>query len=215
MKIGFWLLLYLLLTTNVFAQWEELPDSSSGQWTSLFNGTNLDGWHGLDSVWSVEDGAIVARNAPYVTFLAHEAVYKNFVFSAMVKLKDNVGNSGIQYRSFVSDSSKWKVAGYQANIKEKFSEQQGWGDLYEEGGRGWVKFAKTKTKKTILMGDWNLYQIMADGNHLTHRINGVTWLEYTEMNNNQRKEGIFALQHHGGPPIEILFKDIKVLRLPP
>jgi hypothetical protein len=73
---------------------------------------------------------------------------------------------------------------------------------------------------------WNHYRIVARGNHLVHYLNGVQTIDFTDNDlddpkaekPNQRKgrlEGILALQLHGGGPMWVEFKDIKLKVLEP
>jgi hypothetical protein len=39
------------------------PKVGKSETIKLFNGKNLDGWHGHEQNWSVQDGAIVGKNA--------------------------------------------------------------------------------------------------------------------------------------------------------
>jgi len=59
--------------------------------------------------------------------------------------------------------------------------------------------------------DWNEYTIIANGNQLTHIINGcVTALAIDEDGPNRRKSGVLALQIHVGPVMTVQFKDIRI-----
>ena len=39
------------------------PKEGKSETIKLFNGRNLDGWHGNEKLWSVKDGVIVAKNS--------------------------------------------------------------------------------------------------------------------------------------------------------
>ena len=101
------------------------------------------------------------------------------------------GNSGIQYRS--KEVEPWVVGGYQADIDsgDTFS-----GILYEERLRGILANRGQKVtiaadgkkdvqqvsdskelQASIKKDDWNEYEIIAQGNHLTHKINGKVTAE--------------------------------------
>src|SRR4051812_32260039 len=57
-----------------------------GKFTPLFNGKNLNGWHGDKELWKVEDGSIVGstddKTLKKNSFLIYEKPYKNFVLKA-------------------------------------------------------------------------------------------------------------------------------------
>jgi len=139
-------------------------------------------------------------------------------------------NSGIQFRSKVHDPEKRIVGGYQADFEygDTFS-----GILYEERGRGIL--ARRGQKVTLTQGtdpkkpkidvtgttgvseeiqaaikkdDWNDYRIVAKGNRIQQYINGNLTVDVTDETAEAAKSGVIALQLHGGPPMQVQFKDI-------
>ncbi len=141
-------------------------------------------------------------------------------------------NSGIQYRSKVVNPANWVVGGYQADFEAgtTFS-----GILYDEagvaGGRGimsargekviWDKDCKKQVagsvgksdeiQAKIKKEDWNEYEVVVQGNHMVHKINGVTTVEVTDECESKRlKSGVLALQLHAGEPMTVQFKDVRI-----
>ncbi len=139
-------------------------------------------------------------------------------------------NSGLQFRSKIVDPAKFVVAGYQADLEygPKYS-----GILYEEKGRGILALRGQKVKITqgadpkkpvivvtgeagnsdeiqaaIHQDDWNEYKIIVTGNHIQQFINGKATVDVTDETAEAAKKGILAFQLHGGPPMQIQFKDI-------
>ena len=199
---------------------------------NLFNGKDLTGWKGLD-FWSVEDGCITGRTTKEKptkgnTFL----VYKDEVadFELTFKYKIIGGNSGVQYRSKLTDEKAFVVAGYQADFEAGKTYS---GILYEEKGRGILAQRGQKTvikegaapnkpkievagevgksaeiQAKIKADDWNDYRIVAKGGHLQHFINGVQTIDVTDETAVGAKKGLLALQLHAGPPMVVQFKDI-------
>src|SRR5579871_4534319 len=103
------------------ALWAAAPaavaDSPSAD--GFFNGKDLDGWEGLMRYWSVKDGAIVGytpSDPHHNTFLCSKKKYGDFELSFKIRLKNGVGNSGVQIRSHIADKVKFTVAGPQADI---------------------------------------------------------------------------------------------------
>ena len=68
-------------------------------------------------------------------------------------------------------------------------------------------------QKTIKDKDWNEYTIIADGNHLTHKINGHTTAEVIDESPDALKSGIIAIQVHAGKPMKVQVKDIYLKKL--
>jgi hypothetical protein len=174
---------------------------------AFFNGKDLDGWEGLTQFWSVKDGAIVGytpKDPGHNTFLCSKKKYKDFELSFQIRLKDGVGNSGVQIRSKIHDPEKFTVAGPQCDIGEGY-----WGSLYGENFGGMMKAAPPDLiKKVVKSADFNDYAIKCVGKHVTITINGTTMVDgdFEKM----PEEGIIAWQLHAGyPSMEVIFKNIK------
>ena len=157
-------------------------------------------------------------------------------FELRLKYRIEKGNSGIQYRSKVLGEGEFGpiVGGYQADFEAgtKYS-----GILYEEKGRAILALRGQATKLVtnpenpkkpivevlgslgdtediqgvIKSEDWNDYTIVANGNQLTHIINGrVTVSVVDEDQSGSAKSGVLALQIHVGPAMVVQFKDIRI-----
>jgi len=200
---------------------------------NLFNGKDLTGWKGLD-FWSVEDGCITGRTTKEKptkgnTFLVYQDEVADFELTFKYKIIG--GNSGVQYRSKLTDEKAFVVAGYQADFEAGKTHS---GILYEERGRGIlaqrgqkvvIKEGATPNKPKIEVAekgvgksaeiqakikadDWNDYRIVAKGGHLQHFINGVQTIDVTDETALGAKKGILALQLHAGPAMVVQFKDL-------
>ena len=230
----------LLLIAFLCVPWtiaSEKPEAKTdSDFERIFNGKDLTGWDGDPRLWSVVDGAIRGQTteenpAKGNTFCVWRGGKpKNFILK--IKFRIENGNSGIQYRS--SETDKWRISGYQAEVENK---QGKVGFLYHEKGRGWLvdvgdimvidkdggknvvgKIADQK--KLIEAGyyrdnDWNEYTIVCRGNHIVHYLNGFQTIELIDNDPKGRlMEGLLALQIHAGPPMTVDFKDILLKHLP-
>lgn len=169
---------------------------------SFFNDRDLSGWEGNLELWSVQDGEIVGRTEEGLRrneWLAGPLLLGDFRFVCRVKLVDNAGNSGIQFRSERLEDGE--VKGYQADIGAGW-----WGKLYEEHGRAllWDKSGEAYAKK----GEWNTYEILAVGDKIRTAINGNLCVDLEDPQGARR--GIIAFQLHSGGPTEVRFKDLQV-----
>jgi len=202
---------------------------------SLFDGKTLKGWDGDPRFWSVKDGAITGQTTAENptesnTFLVWRGgTLEDFQLDLDFRLVG--GNSGIQYRSREVDPDRWIIGGYQADFDAsgKYA-----GILYEERGRGILAMTGEKVvigddgkknvvghvgdpekiRETVKKEEWNHYTIIAKGNHLVHKINGVTTVEVTDNEVDKRRmSGLLALQVHQGPPMTVQFKNIHLLKL--
>ena len=200
----------------------------------LFNGKDLGGWEGDESIWRVEDGLITGQSTPQSKLPANTfLIWKggevaDFHLIAEFRLEGD-NNSGVQYRSQRNpDKSKGKfsVIGYQADIHPAPNYS---GMLYDEGGRG---IAAERGQKVVLGADdekaveqfvqpdklepidltkWNKLEVIAQGNKLTHKINGKETAVITDEDpKNAESKGILALQVHAGPPMKVQFKSIRL-----
>lgn len=228
---------------NLLAEDKPAADADSAAkapegFESLFNGKDLTGWKGKEGIWSVQDGAITGETktdfAGPNTFLVWQGgAPANFELHFKYRIYS--GNSGVQYRSKVMDDATMQVVGYQGDFEHgpTFS-----GILYDEGGlaggrqvmaqrgekvtypkEGEKKIEKLamtteELQKAIKTGDeWNDYVIIADGNHLTHKINGNTTIEVIDESDKALKAGVIGIQVHAGGPMKVQVKDINLKKL--
>ncbi len=187
--------------------YEVSPETKTSEWRPLFNGHDLKGWV-VDTkhVWRVKDGMIIGKHKglDHNDFLRTAEQYGDFELKAKFRLINNVGNTGIQFRS-ENATEPHEVSGYQADVGEKY-----WGSLYDESRR----------KKTLVLpppealegvdrAGWNEYTIRAQGNFITLHLNGIRTVHYIETER-VRRNGFIALQVHKGPEIEVWFKDVAI-----
>ncbi len=194
------------------------PQEKKEGFTLLFNGKNLDGWEGDPVRWSVQNGVIVGSSDGHPfkvnTFLIHKGTFKNFILRADIKLRNH--NSGIQFRSEQLPGEGWMVRGYQADASEVDDAKSAWGNLYEERLRG-RNAMKTPdqgwaiAKPLVHHGDWNTYEILADGDHIRLTFNGVVTID---THDSAASSGIIALQLHAGPEMRVEFRNLRIKILP-
>lgn len=204
---------------------------------SLFDGKSLDGWEGDPRYWSVQDGHVVGQftaDNPLEqnTFLiwrgsdsAGDARGELGDFELKFQYRISAGgNSGVQYRS--QQTEGFGMKGYQADIHHG---PRWTGICYDEHGRkvladrgqSVVVEAGEKPRVVDQFGDkaelmqhidldgWNEYHIIAKGNRLIHKINGVRMSEVLDNDEAERElEGLLGLQIHSGAPVKVEFKKL-------
>src|SRR5919197_6114647 len=143
------------------------------------------------SHWEVIDGLLTACGEP-TGYLTSDRSYKNFILSIEFKCADDT-NSGVFVRS------PQENGGYEVQIWR----QQPAG--YNTGAI--VGVAKTARKYAFKPGEWNRYQITADGDHLLVELNGETTLDVHDA---RFSEGHVRLQYQQFP---IAFRNIKIRML--
>jgi hypothetical protein len=177
----------------------------------LFDGKALTGWDGDPRIWSVRDGAIVGstdkQSLEHNSFLIYKDPFADFILRFEIKLRNH--NSGMQFRS--TRKPDWVVTGYQADASEA-GEHSAWGNFYDEKGKGrnlmknpdegWLK-----AKSVVHTGDWNQYEVIARGHHLTLRLNGV---ETIDQEIEKTEAGVIAIQAHMGVPMEVQVRSVRL-----
>jgi putative heme-binding domain-containing protein len=204
----------------------------AGEEHSLFDGRSLAGWEGDTRFWTVEDGELVGRSSAatplerttYLTWTGGEL--RDFELTLQYRLV--AGNSGVQFRS--RPAGRFNVAGYQADI----ADGQGLsGGLYEQFGRGFLarpgeearyeasgqRSARRFEQEPVVAGrvrksQWNELSIRAVGARIEVRLNGAP-SSVLEDHAAQRAclSGQLALQLHAGPPMEVRFRDLRLVDL--
>jgi poly(3-hydroxybutyrate) depolymerase len=176
----------------------------------LFNGKDLNGWEGNTELWSARDGMLIGTSPglEHNDFLAATGTYGDFILKLTFRLKDDEGNTGVQFRSVRVPGHE--MSGYQADIGQGY-----WGCLYDESRRNRVLVkASEKALDRLHKKDWNEYNVRAIGDDIRLSLNGVGSVDYKETDPKIAREGRIAVQIHGGGPMEVRFKDIYIQPLP-
>lgn len=215
------------------------PREASEGWALLWDGKTTNGWRGAklqgfpEKGWVIEDGILkvmkggggeAANGGDIVT----TEKYKNFVLSVDFKITPGA-NSGIKY--FV-DPDMNKGAGSAIGCEFQILDDSKHPDakLGVGGNRmlgSLYDLIPAPKDKPYRGGFFNTAQVVVDGNHVEHWLNGVKLLEY-ERNNQMwnalvnyskyadwpnfgnAEEGHILLQDHGD---EVWFKNIKIRKL--
>jgi putative heme-binding domain-containing protein len=224
---GCFLSLALVSLATLHAQ----EPAAIGGWQQLFDGRSLQGWEGEPGVWSVHDGCIVGSTAGRVqeanTFLIWQGgELRDFELECDVLLEGG-NNSGIQYRARRVDQRGFAVHGYQCDVHP---EPGYYGMLYEEGGRGILAqrgqrvacaqdggprvIGRLAETGPVAVGEWHRMRVVARGRTLVHEVDGVRAVEVQDEAAAAPRKGIVALQVHGGAPMTVRYRNLRVKRLP-
>ncbi len=208
------------------------PLSAQDGFKPIFDGKTLAGWDGNPELWSVEEGALTGKtkgpdHLAYNQFIIWRGgVVKNFELRA--KIKCSASNSGIQYRSKeLAEVGKWVIGGYQCDVHPSAAYN---GMIYEERARGilvqngqsvivdeksgkWLAAEHEPVK--VDYAEWHEYTIIAQGNHLTQKIDGKVTIDLVDHDEKNRSlEGLLAFQVHKGPAMIVQIKDVMLKELP-
>ncbi len=226
-------ILLLLSATITYCNAPQQQSKPADDFTSIFNGQNLEGWSGDTTIWRVDNGVLTGEITPDKPITHNSFLIWNggspgdFELKAEYRITED-GNSGINYRSERIDSLPYALKGYQADIdgKDVYT-----GLNYEERGRtflarrGEVAVIETgqapvvsgstgspdSLKALLKPGDWNEYHLIVKGNRLQHYINGVLMSDFTDKDSVHRKmSGLIGLQVHTGPPMKVKFRKLRM-----
>ncbi len=164
----------------------------------------------------------------------------DFVMTAKFRISDK-GNSGINYRSERFTELPYALKGYQADIDGKknytgqnYEERKRTTLAYrgqraevaeikegvtaEAKGNAWTNRNVLDTidnletlKNAIKENDWNDIEIVAQGNKLSHFVNGKLMSEVIDNDSKNRVDkGLIGVQVHVGPPMKVEYKDMRI-----
>ena len=183
----------------------------------LFDGRTFSGWEGdTGRTWRIEDGALVGgsltETVPRNDFLVTTRSFGDFVLRLKFKLEGTDGfiNAGVQFRSQRATKPAHEMVGYQADIGAKY-----WGALYDETRRNKVLAGPdpAEAERLVKIGDWNDYEIRAEGPRIQLFLNGKQTVDYTEPDPAIPRSGLIGLQVHGGGKAKVSYRDLTIEEL--
>ena len=208
-----------------------IPLAKAKPFTELFNGKNLNGWKGDPELWTVKDGLIVGssqqKKLKFSSFLIwRKGKVGDFELEYQCKVEGK-NNSGVMYRSVLHPNIKWEMNGNQIDVHPKppfcaMLYSQGTGrNIVAKRGTKVIVDATGKPKvieklgpvKEVDISKWNTYRVVAKGNHIQHYLNGELAIDLIDKHPEVRLKGLIGLQLHGGPPMKVYFKSIRLKKL--
>jgi hypothetical protein len=169
--------------------------AQAGGWTTLFDGSTLDGWNVLGNAnWELEDGAVQADSGS--GFLVTPESYSDFELTLEFWV-DEPANSGIFIRCADAESVR-DTNCYEVNIYDTRADQ-----TYRTGG---IVHIAAPTSVINAGGRWNTYEITAQGPRLTVTLNGTRTVEVEDP---QFADGPIALQYGAGI---VKFRNVRIRR---
>ncbi|MFT5471606.1 MAG: N-sulfoglucosamine sulfohydrolase, partial [Verrucomicrobiales bacterium] len=203
--------------------------------TPIFDGKSLDQWDHRQGAWEVADGAISCTGAEKTRnwIIWRGGSPSDFVLR--LDFKYEAGNSGVQVRS--DDQGDHQVFGYQVEVAPQkkmglwhhslltkddpshgarfFMATAGQEVVITTEGKKSVK--QVATKEEIVAHcrpqSWNTMEIIAQGNTLTQKINGVVFAKvFDDDKRMSRRKGVIALQDHGRG-CQVAFRNIRIKEL--
>ena len=204
----------LIATLLTVCQLSILPVKAA-DWLHLFDGKTFNGWEGNLEIFRIEDGSIVGgtldARIEHNEFLCTKKEFSNFELRLEVLAKGDGVNAGIQFRTRRIPNHH-EVIGYQADVGKTW-----WGKLYDESRRNRILAEPDDSinmDKLVRQNKWNDYVIRCEGPRIQLWLNGVQTVDYTEVDDTVERNGVIAVQIHGGPPSEAWYRNIQIRELP-
>src|SRR5215216_6431040 len=152
-----------IVAALIFLAAHVVLSAQGAQWTTLFDGKNLDAFNKVgDANWTIVDGVVQADKG-MGGYLVTRQPYADFEIKAEFWV-DGPANSGIFIRC-ANAQMPGAEACYEVNIFDTRPDP-----AYATGGI--VNVAKVTTPIKAA-GKWNTYEIRAQGSHLVVTLNGV------------------------------------------
>ena len=176
-----------------------LPACSGGnREIALFNGRDLSGWEYflvdenavMEDVWSVEDGILVCQGEPR-GYLCTENDYESFRLVVEWRWPEEPGNSGVLLR--ITGEPTMLPNCVEAQLRSGSA-----GDMYGFNGFGIGVEGNRRPgleRNENEPGEWNRYEIIAEGGTITIMLNGI---KVNEANDCDVRSGRIGLQSEGG-----------------
>ena len=195
----------------------------SGNEVQLFNGEDLTGWDfflvdedaKMQDVWSVKDGLLICQGKPG-GYLCTKGDYESFKLVVEWRWPGKPSNSGVLMRltgkpmmlpncveAQLQSGSAGDMYGFQG-FKIDGDKQRKFERPNAQGGLTGVKKIEGNERDA---GEWNKYEITADGDKITLIVNGKKVNEATGCD---VRAGKIALQSEGG---EIHFRNVTLTPL--
>ena len=204
----------LIAALLTVCQLSTLPVKAA-DWVYLFDGKTFNGWDGNLEIFRIEDKSIVGgtldARIEHNEFLCTKKEFSNFELRLEVLVKGDGVNAGIQFRTRRIPNHH-EVIGYQADVGKTW-----WGKLYDESRRNRMLAEPDDSinmDKLVRQNKWNDYVIRCEGPRIQLWLNGVQTVDYTEVDDSVERNGVIAVQIHGGPPSEAWYRNIQIRELP-
>ena len=179
--------------------------------TKLFNGRDLEGWDyflvdkkaKMEDVWSVKDGVLICKGVPG-GYLCTEKKYENFKLVVEWRWPAKPGNSGVLMRitgepAMLPNSVEAQLKSGDAGHMYGFQGFKISGDSKRSFSNPKAAGGPTGLRKIMANendpGEWNRYEITAQGDKITLIVNGKKVNEATGCD---VRAGQIGLQSEGG-----------------
>lgn len=175
----------------------EPASSDEGEWVTLFDGSDLSHFNQVgEAEWEIIDDYVEADGYTW-SYLATRESYSDFQLELEFWPSPDA-NSGVYIRCQNPDHIR-SESGYEINIYDQ--------NENPDNRTGAIIHFSPPMEAIEAGGQWNTYEITANGPHITVRLNGTL---VNELEDDTYASGPIALQNNGGL---IRFRNVRVKRL--
>ncbi len=166
---------------------EPAMDATSGSVVKLFNGENLDGWDIVnDGQFLVEEGVLKINRG--TGWLRSSETFGDFMMTMEFRFLEEEANSGIFVRTgptSADNENGWPDNGYQIQCMDIVTGDTPLGNLIPYGAPPFEHEFNIEALQEAYnpTGEWQTYQITAQGETLEVRLNGTVITTATSIKN--------------------------------
>ena len=183
----------LLILSALTAGYGTVKAANDSGWITLFDGTNLDHWNTTgDANWRIVDDVVQADAGSGM--LVSRIAYRDFEIRLEFWVDAN-SNSGVFIRC-QNPTEISPTSCYEVNIFDTRPDQS--------GRSGAIVDVAPPLAVVNTEGQWNTYEIRAEGTHLLVKLNGTTTVD---VQDGKLSEGPFTLQYGAGA---VKFRNVQI-----
>jgi len=195
---------------------------ADGEFVSLFNGRNLDGWVNVNcapETWKVRDGMIICSGVP-TGVMRTEKQYENYVLELEWRHMKKGGNAGLFiHSSDLPVTGKPFTRAIEVQILDGHNSENATshGDVFGIQGAtmtpdkfhpgGWMRSLPSE-RRCNPAGQWNHYRVESRNGTITLAVNGKI---VTRAYHANPRKGYICLESEGGL---VYFRNIRIYELP-
>ena len=206
-RIPYLLSLWLLILLSCQSEQPSNPAITEvGEWQTIFNGKNLDGWETMGKLATdIEDNVLhLHATAPNNNaWIYTQKEYRNFKLELEFLMADSTANSGILFRFDPTSTGNFNQIAYEANIDWRIDKQNVMGTIENA--------ARANAIPKVAINAWQKLRVEANYDYLQVYFNNQL---ICETHNRRATKGRIGLQVPISQGDDIAFRNIRVQQLP-
>lgn len=201
-------------------EWDSLQNDkgSDGEWINLFTGTDLNGWWGDKSVWTIDQG--VLRLNPDKINSNHRLVsqqsFADFELRFQYRIL-NEGQTGVWLRAGASKPGAMVQLGYYTHPDGNKTSVTG--DLFAMvDGKPTQLGQPNRSQRSVLQkadkaGSWNDVSIRCEGPRMILEVNNLRAVDFTDKDSKMARNGELHFAAPSYDKAKAEFRNVRLLKL--